>query len=119
MERMAMEPDKNTMPMRALLAGARRKQQELLELARRLVMVESPSDQKPAVDACMDLAADHAKSLGARVKRHRQRAWGDVLELRFGPRRKDPAKRALILGHLDTVWPLGTLKSMPCKIAPD
>jgi glutamate carboxypeptidase len=67
----------------------------------------------------MDLAADHARSLGARVKRHRQRGWGDLLELRFGPRRKDPARRALVLGHLDTVWPVGTLQSMPCKIAPD
>ena len=114
-----MEADQNTLPMRALLAGARRKQEELLELSRRLVLVESPSDQKQAVDACMDLAADHARSLDARVKRHRQRAWGDILELRFGPSRKDPARRALVLGHLDTVWPIGTLQSMPCKIAPD
>src|SRR5580698_4983027 len=103
MERTAMEADQNTLPMRALLAGARRKQEELLELSRQLVLVESPSDQKQAVDACMDLAADHARSLGARVKRHRQRAWGDILELRFGPSRKDPARRALVLGHLDTV----------------
>jgi glutamate carboxypeptidase len=119
MERTAMEADQNTLPMRALLAGARRKQEELLELSRRLVLVESPSDQKEAVDASMDLAADHARRLGARVKRHRQRAWGDILELRFGPRRKDPANRILVLGHLDTVWPVGTLQSMPCKIAPD
>src|ERR1700677_619956 len=104
-------------PMRALLAGARRKQSQLLELTKKLVLAESPSDDKSAVDACMDLAADHAKSLGGRVKRHRQRAWGDVLELRFGPRK--PKNRILLLGHLDTVWPLGTLKTMPCRIAAD
>jgi glutamate carboxypeptidase len=100
-------------PMRALLAGARRKQSQLLDLATNLVLVESPSDDKTAVDACMDLAASHAKSLGGRVKRHRQRGWGDVLELHFGPRK--PSRRILLLGHLDTVWPLGTLKSMPCR----
>lgn len=51
------------------------------------------------------------------MKRHRQRGFGDVLELRFGPKRKDAAaKRILLLGHLDTVWPLGTLKSMPCRL---
>jgi glutamate carboxypeptidase len=105
--------------MRALLAGARRKQSQLLDLTKKLVLAESPSDDKSAVDACMDLAAAHAKSLGGRVKRHRQRAWGDVLELRFGPRAKSTANRILLLGHLDTVWPLGTLKTMPCRLAPD
>jgi glutamate carboxypeptidase len=103
--------------MRALLAGARRKQAELLALATRLVRTESPSDSKAAVDACADLAAEHAKSLGARIKRHRQRAHGDILELRFGPRK--PTSKILVLGHLDTVWPIGTLKTMPCRIAPD
>jgi glutamate carboxypeptidase len=107
------------LPMRALLAGARRKEGELLELAKRLVLAESPSDDKTAVDACMDLAADHAKALSGRVKRHRQRAWGDVLELRFGPRKKMAGGRTLVLGHLDTVWPLGTLKTMPWRTASD
>jgi glutamate carboxypeptidase len=106
-----------SIPMRALLAGARRKQPELLDLTRQLVLCESPSDSKTAVDACMDLAAAHAKSLVARIKRHRQRDFGDVLELRFGPR--NPAQRILLLGHLDTVWATGTLKTMPCRIAPD
>src|ERR1700733_2128990 len=104
-------------PMRALLAGARRKQSQLLDLTQKLVLDESPSDDKSAVDACMELAAVHAKSLGGTVKRHRQRVWGDVLELRFGPRK--PNRRILLLGHLDTVWPLGTLKTMPCRIAAD
>ena len=104
-------------PMRALLAGARRKQSQLLNLTKKLVLAESPSDDKSAVNACMDLAAAHTQSLGGRVKRHRQRSWGDVLELRFGPRK--PKSRILILGHLDTVWPLDTLKSMPCRIAAD
>jgi len=106
-------------PMRALLAGARRKQAELVELAMRLVRVESPSDDKAAVDACVAVAEEHAKTLGARVKRHRQKAWGDVLELRFGPRRAKAEDRVLLLGHLDTVWPVGTLKTMPCRVAPD
>ena len=105
--------------MRALLAGARRKQSQLLDLTKKLVLAESPSDDKSAVDSCMDIAAAHAKSLAGRVKRHRQREFGDVLELRFGPRAKSPANRILLLGHLDTVWPLGTLKTTPCRIAPD
>jgi glutamate carboxypeptidase len=105
-------------PIRALLAGARRKQAGWLDLLRRLVLAESPSDNKAAVDACAELAAAHAKTLGGHVKLHRQRAFGNVLEVRFGPRaKKDAAKPILLLGHLDTVWPLGTLKRMPFRVA--
>jgi glutamate carboxypeptidase len=109
-------------PMRAFLAGARRKQSALLDLTERLVRVESPSDDKAAVDACVALVAAHAKSLGGRVKIHRQREFGDVLEVRFGPKLRrtraenDSAGPILLLGHLDTVWPPGTLKTMPCRI---
>ncbi|HVZ85151.1 MAG TPA: M20 family metallopeptidase [Terracidiphilus sp.] len=104
-------------PMRAVLAGARRKQPALLDLTRKLVLAESPSDEKAAVDACVALAAAHAKALGGRVKLHRQREFGNILEARFGPRRKGETKPFLLLGHLDTVHPLGTLKRMPCRIA--
>jgi len=73
---------------------------------------------KTAVDGGVGLVAAHAKSLGGRVKLHRQRGFGDVLEARFGPRGKAAvAERTLLLGHLDTVWPLGTLKTMPCRLS--
>lgn len=110
-------------PMRALLAGARRKQSALLDLTQSLVRAESPSDNKPAVDACVALAVAQASALDGRVKLHKQKEFGDVLEARFGPRQKkskagqEPSKPILLLGHLDTVWPLGTLADMPCRIA--
>jgi len=119
-------PTELPVPMRALLAGARRKQDALVDLACKLVLSESPSTDKAAVDACVALAADHAKALGGRVKLHRQRAYGNILEARFGPRPRKSADgksaevktgRILLLGHLDTVWPIGTLKTMPCRVA--
>ncbi len=103
--------------MRALLAGARRKEAALLDLAQKLVRIESPSEDKAAVDACMALATANAKGLGGRVKLHRQMEFGDLLEARFGPKSKTGAAgRMMLLGHLDTVWPLGTLKTMPCQL---
>ena len=105
--------------MRALLAGARRKQDALIELARKLVLAESPSDTKPAVDTCGLLVIEHARSLGGRIRLHRQRQYGNVIQASFGPRRKTAPKPILLLGHIDTVWPAGTLSSMPCRIAPD
>lgn len=105
--------------MRALLAGARRKERSLLDLTRKLVQAESPSDSKSAVDACVALAAAHLRQLGARIKLHRQQHHGNILEARFGPRSTPTRKTAqpiLLLGHLDTVWPIGTLQSMPCRV---
>ena len=106
-------------PMRALLAAARRKQSSLVALIQRLVQAESPSDSKAAADECMALAAAHAKQLGGRIKLHRQHQFGNVLEARFGPRtaKTAAARPILLLGHLDTVWPLGTLRNMPCRLS--
>lgn len=111
---MAPKPEENFVAMRSLLAAARRKERPLIELTRTLVNAESPSGDKAAVDACVSLAAARARSLGARIQLHRQKSFGDFLEARFGPR--SSRDRILLLGHLDTVWPLGTLKKMPWQI---
>lgn len=82
----------------------------------KLVKQESPSEDRQAVNAAMALTASWAHELGARVKHHKQTQFGDVLELRFAPSRTTQ-KPVLLLGHLDTVWPLGTLVQMPWRVA--
>ena len=67
-----------------------------------------------AVNAAMTLAEHRALEQGASIKRHKQSEFGDVLELRFGPSRSKQ-KPMLLLGHLDTVWSIGTLKKMPWR----
>lgn len=106
----------------ALIRAVGGLEDKLLQRLRALVEVESPSDDKVAVDRCVDAAAAMAEEAGGRVRRHRQREFGDVLELRFGaahPTRKAAveAKPVMLLGHLDTVWPLGTLQTMPYREA--
>lgn len=81
---------------------------------RALVEIESPSEDKAAVDRAGNLVAGWGQGFGGRVKRHRQKAFGDVLELRFGPSRSNRG-RVLLLGHLDTVWPIGSLRKMAWK----
>jgi glutamate carboxypeptidase len=97
---------------RVVLAGEGRLKARLREL----VGVESPSEDKAAVDRAGELVAGWAEALGGKVRRHRQKAFGDVLELRFGPTRSKRG-RVLLLGHLDTVWPMGTLAKMPWREA--
>jgi glutamate carboxypeptidase len=93
----------------------------LLERLRALVEVESPSDDKAGVDRAGALVAGWAAGLGAKVKRHKQREFGDVLELRFEALRFGPTSRGrsrvMLLAHLDTVWPMGTLAKMPWREA--
>jgi glutamate carboxypeptidase len=80
------------------------------------VRQESPSEDRQAVNAAMALTASSSEALGGRAKRHRQSQFGDVLELRFGHSRNGQ-KPVLLLGHLDTVWPIGTLALMPWRVA--
>jgi glutamate carboxypeptidase len=81
---------------------------------RELVEQESPSEDPVAVNAAMALAEKYARTLGGRPRYHRQKLYGDVLEINFGPARST-RKPILLLAHLDTVWPHGTLAKMPWK----
>ena len=85
---------------------------------RELVQQESPSEDRQALNAAMNLVERIAQEFGARTKHHKQREFGDVLELHFGPSRSS-RKPVLLLGHLDTVWPTGTLAQMPWRVADD
>ena len=104
-----------TWDIRALLAAAKEAQPRTLQLLTDLVHIESPSDDKVAVDTLAGFVIGAAKSLGWRVRRHRQATYGDCLEMHIGPARS-PLKPLLLLGHLDTVWSKGTLAKMPYKI---
>ncbi|MGO9126686.1 MAG: M20 family metallopeptidase [Terriglobales bacterium] len=88
---------------------------QLTATIRQLVEVESPSDNKPAVDRLGSLLAGRFEALGGHAKFHRTPNFGDHLQVDFAG--KSSGKPVLLLGHLDTVYPLGTLASMPCRVS--
>jgi glutamate carboxypeptidase len=90
----------------------------MVERLRTLVELESPSSDKAAVDDAVALVAEWARTAGGRVKRHKSRAYGDSLEVRFEARARGRAP-VMLLGHLDTVWEKGTLKQMPWRVERD
>jgi glutamate carboxypeptidase len=104
------------MDAKAILRSVEKKSDRIHHHLYELVQQESPSEDRQAVNAAMALAEHWAREQGARVKRHKQREFGDVLELHFGPSRSKQ-KPVLLLGHLDTVWPNGTLKKMQWREA--
>lgn len=102
---------------RDLLHYLRLGESEMTRLLGRFVRAESPSFNKAAVDRFGRLVASQWRKRGARVEFLRQRERGDHLRitLRHGPGR--PRGQILVLGHLDTVYELGTLARMPFRIA--
>src|SRR5215469_9395069 len=86
----------------------------VLETIRELVEIESPSDNKPAADRMSAHLARKFAELGGRPHVHPAERYGDNLEVDFPAAEK--AKPVLLLGHFDTVYPLGTLRTMPCRM---
>jgi glutamate carboxypeptidase len=76
---------------------------------RELVECESPSDDPAALARFADLFAARVADI-ASVRRA-----GPHLVCEFGQTGSDG--QILGLGHMDTVWPLGTLGTMPCREA--
>ena len=86
----------------------------MIDIIRRLVEIESPSDNKQAVDRCSAFAAEEFAALGGRAQFHRVADFGNHLQVDFpGETQQKPV---LLLGHYDTVYPLGTLTTMPCRL---
>lgn len=79
------------------------------------VAIESHTYDMPGVNRMMDLVAASVAGSGIAVERIAGRdGLGDMLTLRAGP--KNGKKPVVILSHLDTVHPLGTLaKDLPIR----
>jgi glutamate carboxypeptidase len=88
---------------------------QIVQTIRQLVETESPSDNKDAVDRLGALLAGRFEGLGGHAKFHRVSNFGDHLQVDFDGTRG--GKPILLLGHLDTVYPLGTLATMACRVA--
>lgn len=98
---------------RALLDWFEQRRQEMLDLLRRTVEMESPSDNKEALDSLGQFLGGEFSRLGAQVTFSEQSDAGNHLKAEFSG---NGAKPVLLLGHFDTVWPLGTLKKMPYRV---
>lgn len=106
-----------------LLAAAQERQPAMFRQLESFVCIESSSDNKAAVDRAGQLVAGWVQSLGGKIRRHKQKEYGDLLECRFASQGRAKArahgerrKLILILGHLDTVWSMGTLTTMPFRM---
>ncbi len=89
-----------------------RVQVDPLVTLRELVEIESFSGDKAGVDELGRYVGARLQGVGATVEFRRQEDVGDHLVARLG----DGRSQVLVLGHLDTIWPPGTLEISPFRV---
>ncbi len=102
--------------MHPYLRHAKQNQANIIALIRELVECESPSDNAAAVNRWVDLLASKLEGR-AKVKTFPGGRFGRHFRCEFILPGRKKEGQILALGHSDTVWPLGTLASMPFRHA--
>lgn len=97
------------------LAFFEERRDSIVSTIRDLVEIESPSDNKACVDRLSEFVAQKFAAIGGKIKIHRATDFGNHLQVDFAG--ENSGKPVLLLGHYDTVYPAGTLATMPCRVA--
>ena len=98
------------------VAGGAWARGEMVRLLGRFVRCESPSGDKAAVDRFGAMVAREWRRRGAKVKILRQRLRGNHLRVEWSHATGRSDGQILVLGHLDTVYPIGTIAKMPFRV---
>ena len=109
-------PDTN-IPVQEILRFLRARQADMLRLLEKFVRCESPSFNKPAVDRFGEIVASEWKKRGADVRILHQPERGNHIRAEVWLGKGKPAGQLMALGHLDTVYPLGTLANTPFRVS--
>ncbi len=99
--------------MNQILDYLQTRQEAMTETLEQLVMLDSPSNDPAAVNAVSESLAASFGELGAVVERLPAEGFGQHLRVSWG--RGD--RQILLLGHMDTVWPVGETVRRPFLIA--
>ena len=116
-----MDHRETTLPAGAMLKILRElknREKDMVRLLGDFVRCESPSHNKAAVDRFAAIVAREWRRRGAKVRILRNSSRGNHVRAEVWLRPGRPARRQLmVLGHMDTVYPLGTLAKMPFRVS--
>jgi glutamate carboxypeptidase len=103
----------------ALLSHFEERKEEILEFIRWLVEQESMSREAEATRLIAENLGSRLAEMGAEVDLLSDPRYGATLRARFASNHQSQAsadKQLLVVGHLDTVWPIGTLALRPFRV---
>lgn len=92
----------------------------MVNLLKEMVNRESPSNDKKSVDVCSAFVVKEFAKHGAKVDRFPQKGIGTLYVAHYpSPTPKSLTEQILLLTHIDTVWPVGKLHTMPFYVSED
>ena len=103
--------------MVALLHHFVQRHDAILKLIRELVERESTSRAAAEITQLADFIAEKIQTLTSEIRLHTQSGYGTNLLAHFNFGHPENTPQILVIGHLDTVWPLGTLSRLPFRVS--
>ncbi len=94
------------------MAAAEDEKQAMIRFLRRLVTAESPTSVPDSQSAILMILLEALEDIGLKAKLFPGKEFGGHLVAEVPKENKNRSQQMLI-GHCDTVWPIGTIKSMP------
>lgn len=105
--------------MSSMLNHFRALQASILDSIRVLVERETTSREEARLNEIAGFVASQLSDLGGQIEVTPQPGYGTHLRARFDFGHDLSEEQMLVIGHLDTVWPVGTLGRMPFRLTPE
>ena len=99
--------------VKRIVSHLQQRRGEMEALLQRLALVESPSGDPRALEQILTILSAALKPAGMSVRQMPARAGGLLYARQLRRSARSPFQ--LLVGHCDTVWPSGTLKTMPVR----
>jgi glutamate carboxypeptidase len=103
------------MEVKSLLDYCQAERGSMLGCLRQTVEIESPSNSKLGIDRLARFLAEEFRQCAGKVRLLRHPVAGSAVSAEFWGGKLNE-KPILLLGHLDTVWEIGTLAQMPFRV---
>jgi len=95
------------------------RREAILQSIRELVERETKSREESRLNEIASFVSGRLREIGGQVELIPQNGYGTHLRARFDFGHNRMEQRVLVVGHLDTVWPVGSLERLPFRVTPE
>jgi len=95
------------------------RREAILQSIRELVERETKSREESRLNEIASFISGQLREIGGQVELIPQNGYGTHLRARFDFGHDRMEQGVLVVGHLDTVWPVGSLERLPFRVTPE